>query len=64
MCAARWICAKWDTLNYHWTKTYEECRSVLNSAKVHETSAADMLSGLHIILLNIQVKIVFLPETW
>ena len=35
-CAARWICAKWDKANYCWTKTYEECRSDLNWATVHQ----------------------------
>ena len=29
-CAARWICAKWDKVNYCWIKTYDECCSDLN----------------------------------
>lgn len=35
-CAARWICAKWDKVNYRWTKTYEECQSHLHWATVRQ----------------------------
>ena len=34
--AARWISAKWDKVNRHWSKTYEECHSCLNWTTVRQ----------------------------
>ena len=35
-CAARWICARWDKVNFCWSKTSEECLSHLNWVTVRQ----------------------------